>query len=166
VLVKTSLIVPGTLSLYLLPRFVSRRGDVAMTKLGVNVTLGITFVGGLVLLGVVTLLGDVVAAFFGAGYEEVAPILPALALAWIPWAMAHGVLTRLTAASSRVGLCVLVAVALVQWFGGRMVLPGIERFIVFLGVLGVVALLSLFVVHIVHTRRDAIPDARGPEVLS
>lgn len=158
VLIKTTLIIPATLSLYLLPRFVNRRRDASMTRLGVNVTLAISFVGGLVMLAVVYWCDDIIVAVFGGDYEDAVAILPALAVAWLPWAMAQGLLIRLTAVSSRSGLAFLVVLAIVQWFGGRAVLPGVERFIVFNGVVGTVALVALFVVHLIMTRRD--DDAR------
>lgn len=155
--VKTMLIVPATLSLYLLPRFVHRRRDAAMTRLGVLVTLGITLVAGGVMVGLVAVAGDFIAGVFGSGYDRTADILPVLALAWIPWAMAQGLLIRLTAVSSRAGVVAVVVLALCQWFGGRAVLPSVSGFITFNGVLGVVVLAAFVGIHLALSR-DVGPD--------
>lgn len=158
--IKTILIVPSTLSLYLLPRFVARRDDSSMTRLGVAVTLGITLVASLVMVGLVTWLGDVVAAIFGDGYAQTAELLPLLAVAWIPWAMAQGLLIRLTAASTRVGVGALLVLALVQWFGGKAALPSVETFIVFNGAVGVAVLVAFLAAHLHLSRR--VPGG-GPQ---
>lgn len=151
--VKTVLIVPATLSLYLLPRFVNRRDDASMTRVGVLVTLGITLVTSLAMYLVVLLAGDVVAGFFGQGYDRTGELLPVLALAWIPWAMAQALLIRLTAVASRPGVAVLVVLALVQWFVGREVLTSIERFVAFNAGVAGATMLSFAAIHLVLVRR-------------
>src|SRR5690606_15025071 len=78
VLVKTTLILPATLSLYLLPRFVSSRANHTLTKLGVNLTLALTFAGGLLIFVVLLLGGElIVAILFGDDYGMTADFLPA-----------------------------------------------------------------------------------------
>lgn len=164
--VKTVLIVPSTLSLYLLPRFVNRRDDVAMTRLGVTVTMGISLAAGLAMAGLVTVLRDLVVAIFGAGYEATGEMLPLLALSWIPWAMAQGLLIRLTAASSRTGVVALVVLAVAQWIVGRAVLPDVDAFIVANGAVGACTLLAFLVVHLRLVRAStARRDDRAQDTL-
>ncbi|MGO4691578.1 lipopolysaccharide biosynthesis protein [Glaciibacter sp. 2TAF33] len=149
VLVKTTLIIPATLALYLLPRFVSRRKDAAMTRLGVNVTLGITLMAGLAMFFVVLLGGPlIVQLLFGPGYQASGRILPWFALAWLPWALVQGVLTRLTAASSKVALAVLVLAIVGQWITATILLPNVFAMILANGCLGLVVFVCLFVIHL------------------
>jgi len=148
VVIKTTLIIPATLSLYLLPRFVMRKGDTAMTKLGVNVTLAITFVTGIAMVALVSIAGRVIVPVFGEGYQASVTFLPWLALAWLPWAMSQGLLIRLTASSSKSSLLVLVLAALVQWFGSAALLPDVFAMILLNGVAGLAVLVVLFIIHL------------------
>ncbi|TFC19198.1 hypothetical protein E3O19_03425 [Cryobacterium algoritolerans] len=153
VLVKTILIVPATLSLYLLPRFVTRRKDSSMTKFGVNVTLAITGASGLAMFLIVWLFGGVIVpVLFGAGYEVSIQVLPWLALAWLPWAMVGGILIRLTASSSKFGLSILLCAALIQWVGAVALLPDVMAMIAMNGCLGLFVFIGLFAIHLVSAR--------------
>jgi O-antigen/teichoic acid export membrane protein len=163
VLVKTTLILPATLSLYLLPRFVSSRGNHAMTKLGVNLTLAVTFAGGLVIFLALLLAGElIVAILFGPGYELTVSFLPALALMWLPWAMTQAVLVRITSFASKAGLAVLLLAAVVQWVGSMALLPDVTAMIILNGSLGVVALLSLYGIHLFTIWHDRSISDRVP----
>lgn len=154
VLIKTTLILPTTLSLYLLPRFVNRRHDAAMTKFGVNITLGLTFLSGVAMYGIVLFAGPLlISVFFGDGYAMSADLLPQLALMWLPWAMALGLLVRITAVASKSALVVIVLVAGVQWIGSTMLLPDVSAMMLFNGTLGALTLTALFAIHVVKTRR-------------
>jgi O-antigen/teichoic acid export membrane protein len=155
VLVKTTLILPATLSLYLLPRFVSNRANHGLTKLGVNLTLAVTFAGGLLIFLVLYFAGGlIVSILFGKGYELTVGFLPALALMWLPWAMTQAVLVRITSVASKAGLVVLLLAAVVQWVGDTALLPDITAMIVLNGSLGLLALASLFVIHLHTLRHD------------
>jgi O-antigen/teichoic acid export membrane protein len=110
VLAKMLLLVPTTLSLYLLPRFVHREADAGAIRYGVNVVLATVLVAGVVLAAGVWLVGDpVVRLLFGTGYALAADLLPWMAVAYLPWALAQGLLIRLTASASGEALVVLVA---------------------------------------------------------
>ncbi len=160
VLVKTTLILPATLSLYLLPRFVSNRGNHTLTKLGVNLTLAVTFGGGLAIYLVLLLAGDlIVSILFGKGYELTATFLPALALMWLPWAMTQAILVRVTSIASKAGLAVLLLAAFTQWLGATVLLPDVTAMIVLNGSLGVAALVALFAIHLSAVRRDRNREA-------
>ena len=155
VLVKTTLILPATLSLYLLPRFVTNRNNSRVTRLGVNLSLGITLAGGLLIAGLLWVAGAVIVALlFGEGYEVTIGLLPLLALAWVPWAMVQAILVRITSIGSKAGLGVLLLAIAVQWVGVTLLLPNIYAMIIFNGSVGVAVLLLLFAIHLVLARKS------------
>ncbi|MCU1419770.1 MAG: hypothetical protein JWR57_939 [Mycetocola sp.] len=154
VLIKTTLIIPATLSLYLLPRFVHRRDDASMTRMGVNVTLAITVATGVAMLAVVLVFGElIVSLVFGPGYQFSVDLLPWLAIIWIPWAMAQAILIRLTASASKSALLVLLVGALCQWVGSSALLPDIFGMMAYNGILGLLTMLALFWIHLASSRR-------------
>jgi O-antigen/teichoic acid export membrane protein len=156
VLVKTTLIIPATLSLYLLPRFVSRRGDASMLKFGVNVVLAITFASGLAMLALVTVAGDlIVRILFGASYASTDQYLSLFALTWIPWALAQAILIRITASASRLGVIILAIAAAAQYIGAMMVLPDVARMMIVNGSVGLFAFLAMYLLHVIAGRRLA-----------
>lgn len=152
-LVKTVLILPATLSLYLLPRFVRSRGDHALTRLGVTLTMAITLAGGLLIFLVLVVAGPAIVTFlFGSAYRLAIDFLPALALMWLPWALVQALLVRITSLASKGGLVVLVVAAAGQWIGVSAMLPDITAMVTLNGSLGVVVLLTLFAIHLFTTR--------------
>lgn len=166
VLVKTTLILPATLSLYLLPRFVSSRRNHVLTKLGVNLTLAVTLAGGFVIFLALVFAGElIVRILFGPGYELTVGYLPALALMWLPWAMTQAVLVRITSFASKAGLAVLLTAAVIQWVGSSALLPDVTAMVILNGSLGVAVLLSLYGIHLYAAHKDrmaaepAIPPA-------
>jgi len=153
VLVKMTLVLPSTLSLYLLPRFVSSKGNPALSRLGVNLSVGLTAVVGLAIAGVLAISGEPITKLvFGGKYTDTADLLPLMALAWIPWAMTQAILVRITAVASRVGLLVLVVAAVVQWFGAKWLLPNLDAMITLNGAVGLVTFVLLFVIHLRASR--------------
>lgn len=160
VLVKMTLILPATLSLYLLPRFVSSKGNPALSRLGVNLTVGLTVVAGLVIAGILWVGGHFITALlFGDAYDQTAKLLPAMALSWIPWAMTQAILVRITAVASRWGLVVLIVAAAIQWIGAKTVLPNIDAMIALNGVVGLASFALLFVIHLKSSREPVIAQA-------
>lgn len=156
VLVKMTLILPSTLSLYLLPRFVSSKGNPALSRLGVNLTVGLTAVAGLVIAGVLWMGSSFITALvFGDKYGQTAELLPAMALSWIPWAMTQAILVRITAVASRWGLAVLVTAAAVQWIGAKTVLPNLDAMIALNGAVGLASFALLFFIHLRASRTSA-----------
>ena len=160
VLVKTTLILPATLSLYLLPKFVNRRDDATMTKFGVNATLGITFLSGMAMFVLVFVAGELlVSVLFGAEYHLSVAFLPGMALMWLPWAMSLALLMRITAAASKSGLIVLALVAATQWTGATAILPDIFGMMFFNGLVGTATLAVLFTIHILTAKTAQITAA-------
>ena len=153
VLTKMMLLVPTTLSLYLLPRFVSRQGDHKTVRFGVNIVLLTVLGGGLAMLLAVTIFGDlIVGLLFGPGYAMTVGLLPLLTLAYLPWAMAQGLLIRLTASGSRRALAVLLGGAIAEWVAAITLLPDLHALIVAIGVIGATTLLLFFLQHFVTSR--------------
>lgn len=153
VIVKTILIVPATLSLYLLPRFVGRRDDNAITRLGVNVTLGATATFGVLMIIACWALGPwIVSVLYPDSYTQAASFLPALAAMWLPWASAQAVLIRVTASAMRTGLYVIGLAAAVQLIGGWLLLPDVTGFMIVNGVAGVFALSGFLLIHYRESR--------------
>lgn len=156
VIVKTILIVPATLSLYLLPRFVGRRDDAGMTRFGVNLSLGITLTCGIALFLGVLLLGPwLISILYPGDYSQAAALLPWLALMWLPWAAAQSVLIRTTAAASYGGLAVLIGAVLAQWTLVSLVLPNVYVMMAVNGLVGLLALAGLFLLHLRASRPAA-----------
>ncbi|WP_395639731.1 oligosaccharide flippase family protein [Pseudolysinimonas sp.] len=153
VVTKTIFLVPGMLALYLLPRFVSRREDVARSRAGVTFTIGIIGIGAVGIFVVLLFAaGPIVRLLFGEGYELTAAWLPWLSLAYLPWAMAQGLLIRLSAIASKTALVVVVVAAIAQWVLAHAVLPDLTLMIVVIGSLGVVVLAAFSIADFVSYR--------------
>ncbi|GIG20175.1 hypothetical protein Cch01nite_08990 [Cellulomonas chitinilytica] len=126
ILVKASFMLPSTLSLYLLPRFVRNRHNVSLVRTGEMLTIGITAASGLLLTLVFWVAGDFIANLvYGPGFEDTGTFLVPLSLVYLPWMVAQAVLIRLTADASRpAAVTVLVAIA-VQAVGFTLALPDV-----------------------------------------
>jgi O-antigen/teichoic acid export membrane protein len=166
VLVKASFLLPAALSVYLLPRFVSNRGNERLVRLGQRVTVGLTAVSGIALAVVFGLLGSlIVRLVYGPSYAATAPLLFPLALAYLPWIMAQSVLIRLTARASRPAVVVLVVAAVVQLVAFLVVAPDVTALIRVQGVVGVVVLAVLFELvrrlKYVQIPEQGIPEQEG-----
>ncbi|MGY1753220.1 lipopolysaccharide biosynthesis protein [Blastococcus sp. SYSU D01042] len=156
-LAKMGLLVPTTLSLYLLPRFVFRGADAGAVRFGVNIVLATVLASGLAMAAGVALFGDpLVSTLFGAGYGPAAALLPWLAVAYLPWALAQGLLISHTARASSRAVVVLVVAAVVQWVAATVLLPDLRAMIVAVGVIGVLTAVALFVLD----RADAARELR------
>lgn len=161
VLIKTTLVIPTTFSLYLLPRFVKNRTDAAMTNLGVNVILGATLACGVLMAVVVAFFGEpIVRILYGQSYADTAPLLVGFALAWIPWALAQGILVRITAAASKLGLIAIVVAAGAQWVLAATTLPDITAWLVANGLVGTFVFLCLYGTHWLLIRRGRRSQVR------
>jgi O-antigen/teichoic acid export membrane protein len=144
-LVKAGFLIPATLSLYLLPRFVRQEGNAGMTRLGVRVTVLTTAGGGVIMTLFFFMAGSLaVRLLFGEAYETSNLFIGGLSLAYLPWIVAQGLLIRMNALASWTASISLAAAAAIQWIGGTLLLPNLTGFIWLLGMLGL-AVLGLFV---------------------
>ncbi|PJJ71228.1 O-antigen/teichoic acid export membrane protein [Diaminobutyricimonas aerilata] len=145
-LVKSGLLIPATLSLYLLPRFVRQEGNAELSRLGVRLTAMVTLLGGFALFLLFWTLGrPVLVLVYGIQYSGAATILAGLALAYVPWIVAQGLLIRMTATASRPALIVLLAAAFAQFGAGILLLPRLTEFVISIGLTGT-AVLAAFIV--------------------
>jgi len=167
VLIKTTLIVPATFSLYLLPRFVRSRGNAALTNLGVTVILSVTLLTGLVMFGLVSVAGPwIVGLLFGSHYVQTAQIVVGFSIAWLPWALAQGILVRITAAASKAGLVVFVLATAAQFLVSRFTLPDITAWLTGNGLVGLFVFVSLYAIHwrLLRANRTAPAEDAEPSV--
>lgn len=157
VLTKTIFIVPGMMSVYLLPRFVTSRHDREQTNRGLIVSMGIIFIGGIAaFLGLLILATPITLLLFGQGYDLTISYLPWLALAYLPWAMSQALLIRLTAISSKASLLVLVMASTIEWLVAIAVLPNIFGMIWLIGTLGIVVLCALTAIHLLSHKNPKL----------
>ena len=155
-LVKAAFLIPSTLSLYLLPRFVRQENNRAMTRLGVRLTLLVTAAGSLLMTVIFWLIGSwITGLLFGAAYHIDNGLLAGLSLAYLPWIVAQGLLIRMNAMSSKSALFVLLGVAVVEWFVASAALPNIPLFILILGSAGLVVLVAFFVINRIRSASSA-----------
>jgi len=160
ILVKASFLLPSTLSLYLLPRFVRNRGNRELTRMGESVTVGVTAVAGVALALTFWLIGDVVVRIvYGASFSDGADLLLPLALVYLPWTIAQSVLIRLTAEASRMAALTVVVVAVVQLLGFLLAVPDVAAVLWVQAALGV-AVLAIFLLLVRRLNRPPIvtPD--------
>ena len=154
VLAKAVFLVPATLSLYLLPRFVRQEKDRELTRLGVRVTLAITGGGGvLAILFFATAGRWATSALLGSAYQIETGLLVGLAVAYLPWIMAHGLLIRMNALASRASVAILAAASGVLVAAGVVVLPNIAALLCTISLLGVAVLGSFVLIDHRHWLR-------------
>lgn len=155
VLVKASFILPSTLSLYLLPRLVRNRGNLKLERTALLATLGISGATGLLVVATFAALGPwLLSLLYNGQYDDAAPLLIPIALAYVPWIAAFGVLVRMTSLASKTCAVLLVFAAVVQSVGCVVLLPDVAAMIVFLGTLGGFVLVGMLAIDIQAGRRS------------
>lgn len=154
VLVRAGLIVPSTLSLYLLPRFVRNRGNPRLSRIGVLVTLGVSFATSAAMVLAFALLGEwIIALLYGDRYDAAVALLVPTALAYLPWIAAQGLLIKMTSSASKSAAAVLVGAVFAQWAAFTSVIPDVYAMLWALGLIGAVVLMAFLVIDAVHARR-------------
>ncbi len=147
ILVKASFMLPSTLSVYLLSRFVRNRGNGALMRLGSRLTVGITAAAGVVLALVFSVAGELVGRLvYGGQFDQAGALLLPLSLAYLPWIIAQSVLIRLTASASRPAVAVLLVASLVQAVGFLLAAPDVHAVIAVQGGLGAAVLAAFLVI--------------------
>jgi O-antigen/teichoic acid export membrane protein len=159
ILVKAALTLPAALSVYLLPRFVRNRDNDRLLRVGTWATVAVTSSLGAVLAVVFWLAGDAIARLiFEEAYAGSGALLLPLALAYLPWVVAQGVLIRLTAHASRSAVVVLLIGAVVQLAGFIVAGSDITAIIRVQAAAGIGVLVALLVVVL---RRDSVQAKRS-----
>ncbi|MGC0368031.1 lipopolysaccharide biosynthesis protein [Microbacterium sp. SLBN-111] len=139
VLVKSSFILPSTLSLYLLPRFARNRGEADLTRLGVLVSLLASAAAAVAVVVVFLLIGGpLIDVLYGSAYAEAKSLLLPVAIAYVPWIVLQGLLIQLISDASRAAAVVLVIAVGVQAAVFFAFLPAMGPALIGFGVLGAV----------------------------
>ncbi len=147
VLVKASFMLPSTLSVYLLSRFVRNQDNTALVRLGSQLTVGVTVAAGVLLSLVFAVAGDLVAGMvYGTEFQQVGGLLLPLSLAYLPWITAQSVLIRLTAMGSRPAVVVLVVAVVAQAVGFMLAVPHVGALVAVQGGLGVAVLAAFLLI--------------------
>ncbi|WP_457101019.1 oligosaccharide flippase family protein [Microbacterium sp. P5_E9] len=154
VLVKAGFLVPSTLSLYLLPRFVRNRDNPHLSRLGVLVTLGLSLATSVAMTVFFALFGHwLIRVLYGPAFALAGDLLVPVSLAYLPWMAAQGMLIKLTSSASRGSAALLVVAVAVQWVAFRAVVPDIPALLIWFASIGVVVLGAFLLLDRRHTRR-------------
>jgi O-antigen/teichoic acid export membrane protein len=153
VLVKTGFLIPATLSLYLLPRFVRQRDNREISRVGVLVTLALSLATSAAMLALFAVLGPwLIGLLYGPGYAAGAGWLVPLTVAYLPWIAAQGLLIKLTSSASRGAALLVIAATLAQAIAFPLVIPDIGAMLTAFGLIGAVVLAGFLLVEF------ALPD--------
>jgi len=137
VLVRAGFIIPSTLSLYLLPRFVRNRENAALNRLGVLLTLGISLATSVAMIVVFALWGPlIIAVLYGNAYAGASALLVPVALAYLPWIAAQGLLIKMTSSASRAAAVAVVVAVVAQFALFTWVIPDVTAMLIALGGIG------------------------------
>lgn len=144
ILVKAAFMLPATLSLYLLPRFVRNRDNHRLVRVGERLTIGITLLSGVALTLVFWLAGDLVVSLaYGSSFDQSGEYLVPLALVYIPWMTGQSVLIRLTADASRGAALVTGGAVCCQAVGFAVAMPDVGAVMWVQAALGLVVVAAL-----------------------
>lgn len=154
VLVKAGFLVPSTLSLYLLPRFVRARDNPRLARIGVLTTLGLSIATSLATVLVFVLTGPwLIDLLYGTAYADASTLLVPVALAYAPWMAAQGMLIKMTSTASKGGAAVLVVAVLIQWLAFQFLVPDIAGMLSWFAGIGVVTLVAFLVLDALRSRQ-------------
>ena len=143
VLIKSSFMVPATLSVYLLPRFAKLKQDASLTKVATKFTLILALSVSVLMLVLFGLLGtQITGILYGSKYDFSNGLLVWLTLAYLPWTLAQVVLIELTAKASMSGLFLLLTFTIVEVTAAVWVLPNISQMLWVIGILGFIVFLT------------------------
>lgn len=148
VLVKAGFLLPSTLALYLLPRFTRNRDNVALTRVGVYASLGVSLLTGLAMTLAFLILGTWIVRFlYGPSYTLAAEILVPLSIAYIPWIAAQGMLIKMTSVASKTAAAALLVAVGCQWIAFQATIPDIGAMLIALGAIGAAVLVTFLVIE-------------------
>ncbi|WP_314646516.1 oligosaccharide flippase family protein [uncultured Microbacterium sp.] len=154
VLVKTGFLLPSTLSLYLLPRFVKHRDNPDLSRIGVLATLGLSVATSIVMVLVFLVLGPwIVALIYPEAYAPAADLLVPTALAYMPWIAAQGMMIKMTSSASPAAAVLLLVASAAQWVAFSLTIPDLGAMLTSYAIIGVVVLATFFAIDIRNARR-------------
>jgi O-antigen/teichoic acid export membrane protein len=148
-LVKTAFIVPGTLSLYFLPKLIHTHKKAS----GLSVLMGITGFGVVLLTSFLWFFGPaVIDVFFGSGYQVTADFILLMCVSIFPWVIMQTILIRTNGLATVSAPVILVCGAAIQWLLLTFTLPDVEAMIVSNGILGVVICIALWITLLIKKK--------------
>jgi O-antigen/teichoic acid export membrane protein len=154
-LVKTGFIVPGTLSIYFLPKLVNRNTN----STGLAIPLAITTLGILVLTGFLWFYGPtVVYVFFGSSYEVTSEFLLMICASLAPWVILQTILIRTNGLATMIAPIFLIAAALIQWPLFYLTLPSIELMSLANGLIGSFTCVILWAALLIKNRKSTTQE--------
>lgn len=157
-LVKTGFIIPGTLSLYFLPKLTVKNSGPS----GLSIPIAITTLGILVLTTFLWLFGPlVVRTFFGASYVVTSEFLLLMCVSLAPWVLLQTILIRTNGLATIAAPIVLILSAAIQWPIFAFTLPNIEAMIISNGALGILVCLALWAILLVKGKRSVVDRNSG-----
>ena len=160
-LVKTGFIIPGTLSLYFLPKLIGQNTKSS----GLAIPIAITTAGILVLTTFLWFFGPlVVHTFFGASYKVTSGFLLLMCVSLAPWVILQTLLIRTNGLATIAAPIVLILSAAIQWPLFAFTLPNIEAMIISNGALGIVVCLAFWMILITKSKHYA--TAEDPRLAS
>jgi O-antigen/teichoic acid export membrane protein len=135
-LIKASLIIPGTISLFLLPKLAKQRGNSLGKPL--FATLIFSFAAIILFTGLMYFYGSVLFSLvFGSQYQLSNEFLATVSFTFLPWLLAQALLIKLNAQARFIGIPILVAVAVAQSLMFYQTLPNLEVTIWGNGLIGI-----------------------------
>ncbi|QIG38305.1 oligosaccharide flippase family protein [Microbacterium sp. 4R-513] len=156
VLVKAGFLVPSTLSLYLLPRFVRNRGNRRLSRIGVLATLALSLATSLAMTAFFALFGPwLIHVLYGESFASAADLLVPVSLAYLPWMAAQGMLIKMTSTASRGGAAILIVAVLAQWITFTAVVPDVYAMLAWFAGIGVVVLTIFLILDSLQARHAA-----------
>lgn len=125
-IIKATLIVPGTISLYLLPRLAKQHSNNTLGK-PLLLTLLVSLTGILILTAVLFTFGSsIFELIFGHQYELSNPFLATVSFTFTPWLLSQALLIKLNARTLFIGVPLLFAISLVQATLFSVTLPNLD----------------------------------------
>jgi len=157
-LVKTGFIIPGTLSLYFLPKLIGKTSGPS----GLSIPVAITTLGILALTTFLWLFGPlVVRTFFGANYVVTSEFFLLMCVSLAPWVLLQTILIRTNGLATIAAPIVLILSAAIQWPIFAFTLPNIEAMIISNGALGIFVCLVLWTILLVKGKRPVVDRNAG-----
>lgn len=154
VLVKTGFLLPSTLSLYLLPRFVKHRDNPQLSRIGVLATLGLSLATSITMILAFLVLGEwIVGLIYPPAYAPAVDLLVPTALAYLPWIAAQGMMIKMTSSASPAAAGLLLLAAAVQWIAFTLTIPDVTAMLAAYAAIGTVVLVVFFVIDVQNSRR-------------
>lgn len=143
-IVKTGFIIPGTLSLYFLPKLVGRFQQLSHGDYTIKFPMIITSIGIIILTLALTFLGpSLIHIFFGNEYAVTGLFLLFLCLSNAPWIVVQALMIQTNADASLKAMTVLFIALLAQWPMMYFLLPNIYSMLIGNGIIGLLTAILL-----------------------